>query len=688
MKDYCSYVNVFQGCGEINLPKAERIASRWKFIKGLCGNNTPAASLPFGKINAGCFCGGYSSGYGNLKKNTHGKIERLFDKNKFRGISHLQNDGTGDIGVFYNYAVVSPYLNNPEEASQPRDFYDETAQPGYYACRDSLTGALCEVTVTRLCAMHRITFGADEGSIFVDFSNDGLYEDGKGLHFPAGKAEIKITAENEAEISAVLHGIPVYFCIKASGIKGALKIRDNNTFTESENSEIPENHCFGIAFDTYKCAEISISISPKSIEKARLDIKENVVDFDTAKSMAYDEWNRYLSAIDVRFDDQKDYEIFYSNLYHSLTKPCDFYGESFIYDDDDFVSDFATLWDQYKTAFPLHFTFWSDISSKIVRTIINYADKTGSLPHTLMLCSDNEKLSTNQARMLAAFTIADAYYRSVDFDVEKALRAVYGDLVSNGFDKAAKNAEKADNLSFVVDITDACAACADVAEEIGETALAAEFRKTADLWSAAYDEKTGLIKDKGTFYEGTAWNYSFRLIHSVDERIRLAGGKENFCRLADKFFGFTDQDENASVFEGFNNETDMETPYIYHFAGRHDRISEIISASFEFIFTSGRGGLPGNNDSGGLSSCYIWNALGIFPVSGQDVMIIGYPLCRKSVLSLAGRKNFTIIKNGNGIYIDKAELNGNELKSLSFSVREMIKGGTLELTMSEKPIKR
>ena len=109
MKDYCGYVNVFQGCDEIDLPKPSGVAAAWRFIKGLCGNNTPAAALPFGRITAGCYSGGYSSGYGRLMINSHGPIKKLWPRNMFKGVSHLQNDGTGDIETFYNYAVLSPF---------------------------------------------------------------------------------------------------------------------------------------------------------------------------------------------------------------------------------------------------------------------------------------------------------------------------------------------------------------------------------------------------------------------------------------------------------------------------------------------------------------------------------------------------------------------------------------------------
>ena len=43
------------------------------------------------------------------------------------------------------------------------------------------------------------------------------------------------------------------------------------------------------------------------------------------------------------------------------------------------------------------------------------------------------------------------------------------------------------------------------------------------------------------------------------------------------------------------------------------------------MFGLGRGGLPGNDDSGGLSSWYVWASLGIFPVAGQGIYLLNAP---------------------------------------------------------------
>ena len=80
----------------------------------------------------------------------------------------------------------------------------------------------------------------------------------------------------------------------------------------------------------------------------------------------------------------------------------------------------------------------------------------------------------------------------------------------------------------------------------------------------------------------------------------------------------------------------------------------------------------------------MWNAMGIFPVSGQDMMMIGSPRLLKSVIHMGNGKDFVIRREGKGIYVQQAVLNGRKLDAMSFSVTEMMQGGELVLTMSEE----
>ena len=189
----------------------------------------------------------------------------------------------------------------------------------------------------------------------------------------------------------------------------------------------------------------------------------------------------------------------------------------------------------------------------------------------------------------------------------------------------------------------------------------------------------------------------------MEERVALAGGKERFAELLVTFFGFNGESveqltyigagkdidaKNYHRFEGFNNESDMEAPYAYLYAGRHDRTCEIIRAGMKYMFTRGRGGLPGTNDSGGLSSCYVWNALGLFPVAGQDLILIGSPIVNEATLLLPNNKSFHITAHNNNdknIYVEKVLFNSQKVEGYKISVSDMMNGGNLDVFMTSSP---
>jgi putative alpha-1,2-mannosidase len=192
---------------------------------------------------------------------------------------------------------------------------------------------------------------------------------------------------------------------------------------------------------------------------------------------------------------------------------------------------------------------------------------------------------------------------------------------------------------------------ARVARALGDKRLADELEARGRRWVNAFDPATGLLRDS-EFYEGGKWNYSFRLLHDMWARIALAGGDDAFVTMLDTFFGFgadpvthpgrcPSPEEMAAGhqlnrFEGLNNEPDMETPWAYHYAGRRDRTTEVVNAALTWQFGTGAGGLPGNDDSGGLSSWYVWASLGIFPIAGQSLFLVNAPAFPRAVLRVDG----------------------------------------------------
>ena len=134
-------------------------------------------------------------------------------------------------------------------------------------------------------------------------------------------------------------------------------------------------------------------------------------------------------------------------------------------------------------------------------------------------------------------------------------------------------------------------------------------------------------------------------------------------------------------FEGLNNEPDMEAPFAYYYAGRPDRAIAVVSQIVRYQFGLGRGGLPGNDDSGGLSSWYVWASVGLFPVAGQSIYLIGLPQFSEARLQIGDRTMEIIRRNMDekAQFIRCVKLNGQRLMRSYLSATELLSGGRLEI---------
>ena len=678
---FTSYADPFLGNGTIDLPKPYAPADSWHFIKGLTGNTSPGACLPFGKYSVLGYSGGYPCGCGINTLNGGGPIKPLFDdrKTRFIGMSHFHQSGTGAIGNYYNYALTSPFLGTAPDFT-PRPVAEEIARPGYYASR--IDGIFSEATVTKHAALHRYTLAA-AGGIAIDFANDGLYANKGTLR---GKAKGRVFSLSPTELCAemTLKGIVLCFYAVCPESRGAFLFDETGKMlpTEDGTLEIDTDGSVrmgGGFFVDAGTSSIRMTVSTRGMDAAVAEGRAESTAFDDAAAAAEACWEEALSRVEIDCDDERERTIFYSNLYHTLVKPCDWTGGGYLagYGDGPFVADLATLWDIYKTQLPFVFTLYPDISEKILACLKRLGETIGYFPHCLIL-SDNLSIEPKQARLLAEHAICDGYWRGV--------RADYPALLEYSLRDAERFMEDYDRekgceiASHTLDMGEAFAALAKLARGLGKDAEAELLEKRAECFVLAFGPD-GLMKEDSWYYEGNRFNYSFRPVAKKAQRLALAPHAA-LEREAERFFGFIDREDVSSRFEGFNNETDMESPYFLHELGRRDLLCRVITASMDCMYTTGRGGIPGNNDSGGMSSAYLWNVLGLFPLSGQDRMILGSPRFGRAVLHLP-QADLTIEREGRGIYPVAASFNGRPLGDFELSVTESIRGGLLHFTMAE-----
>lgn len=669
-KRYIDYVNPFQGNGEIAPETPYAPADSWHMIKGLTGNTTPAAVLPFGKYSCLAYDAAYPSGYGINKLNSGEEIEKLYPEKRFIGLSHFHHSGVGGIGKYYNYALTIPFYGDFPDYS-PRVILSEQASPGYY--RVGVADIMAETTVSEKIVCHRYMFSKSDSSLFVDFGNNGLYnERTRG----AAKGVVTVLDSNNILAEMVLEGVKIWFRMRFCGGKVKCLMKDSEKYNQSELMlEEGSRKRFGCLLRTEENVEVRLSASFVSAEHAEFLLEGDMRSFDEIRKDADKIWEQYLSRVEIETDDPREMEIFYSNLYHTLIKPCDYTDEAFLAEkhEGDFVTDIATMWDIYKTQIPFLCMLYPEISKKFINTLERIGQEQGFFPHCILLL-DNLHIESKQARMLAEYSICDAFYRDISADYSKLLELseTDGARFKDFTDGCAQFA------SHILDMAEAYNALALLAEQLGDASRAKRFAEYGKRFIGAFDDD-GLMREDSRYYEGNRYNYSFRPLSCMKERLDIAG-IETMEKEALRFFGFTDREDVSSRFEGFNNETDMESPYFLHEIGRRDLMCQVIQAGMDCMFTTGSGGIPGNADSGGLTACYLWNVIGLFPVSGFDRMIVGLPRYKKVTLHMP-QGNLVIERCGDGTLTESAYFNERKLESFEVKASELQKGGRLKIYM-------
>ncbi|MDF1813628.1 MAG: GH92 family glycosyl hydrolase [Verrucomicrobiales bacterium] len=699
------WVDPFSGNGASALPEPEGIARTWWCAKPPVGNTHPGAVLPFGMVSICAYSGAYVTGYGKYDLSLSGDMpSQLFDRHEALGLAHFQQSGTGRIRSYYNYLLTTPLVGEGLEGLGTRFLLeDEAAEPGYYSGKFAETGVQFETTCSSRSSVQRFHFPENEtGKIAIDLSSGGLLIEGMSVY--PKKAKVEFLSPSRCEGKVRIEGVTFHFTIevvtpvKSSGFwKNDGKILSPRSEYSLRKKLRANQGKLGIWFESEapgQMMELRIGFSTRTKERSQIAVdKLRDTSFDGIRKEATRHWDAVLGKIEIEGATDEQREIFYSALYHSTLKPADFHDENpFTKKDGAFFFDLSTLWDLYKTQLPLLMTLWPELGRDFVEFLTEVAKREGAFPVSYLMNNAPECFG-KQATGLCHMILQDAQMRGISGNWEEVLRLLWVTSLGN-LGRGGKFQEFAENhvvhpLSHTLDIAFANFCIAQMAKTQGDQPVYDRSIPLADYWRNAFDEKTGLLREDSDYYEGEYWNYSFRFIHDMVGRINLAGGEQAFVELLDLFFGFKEPEDGQIVhrFEGLNNEPDMESPYAYLYAGRHDRTAEVVRNVLRYQFTTGSGGLPGNDDSGGLSSWYVWSAIGVFPVTGLPLMLIGSPYYEKSVIKMRGG-DFTVIAKNQAMencYVQSATLNGRPIDRCFLKIKEFQAGAELVLEMGPKP---
>lgn len=359
-------------------------------------------------------------------------------------------------------------------------------------------------------------------------------------------------------------------------------------------------------------------------------------------------------------------------------------------------------WDTYRTLAPLQALLFPKEASDMAQSLVNDAVQSGSYPRWAFANAATNQMTGDNASALIAQTYA---YGARDFDVEKALwhmvEGAIGETAgeyTGGTNKKAvqrPGAKVYNKLKYAPQIPEFQAdhsivgasitaefsiddfAIAQFAQALGDEKTAEVFRPRAHYWQNLFNPITQHISPRdangkfpvgdpnvtpsdfgyrGTvtgygqvgFEEGMAAHYRWLVPQNMAALITALGGRERAVNLLDAFMtnGLNVGAKQPYMWAG--NEPNFQTPWVYNYAGRPDRTSEIVDQIRTTLFgPEPDGAEPGNDDLGAQASWYVWAAIGLFPTTpGTDILTVNTPAFDAIQLALGNGRTVTITAPG------------------------------------------
>jgi predicted alpha-1,2-mannosidase len=683
------------------------------------GNTFVGSAIPYGLVKVGPDMETFDGRRSGFGYSSSGVI---------LGFSHLHLSGAqGKYGNILVAPVTGPL--DLSDIKTPRT--DEVNHVGYYAATLSRYNVKVELTSSRRVGFHRYTFlKSQQAHITINVASAlGLGTDWQAQKFLG--AEIHLTSNHEAQGVARFTGgwnrggeYKVYYYMVLDTPAQAAKTWTGKTLAETKDAVVGADMPIGASFDfatkVNQVIQAKVGISFISAEQAKQNVQQEIPawNFSAIGIAATALWNAELAKLTLSGESDSQRRQLYTAMYHMMLMPTDRTGENPDWQSTEpYYDDYYCIWDTYRTSSPLLTLISPDRQRDIIRSLIDIYRHTGYMPDAR---SGNDNGRT-QGGSNANVVVADAWVKGLKgIDYETAFAAMVHDAEVPPADaqKEGRGGLKDYNEKGYVTLADERSgsrtaeysyddfAISEVACGLGKTKEAALYSSRAHNFEHLWDKDMtaegfkGFMRPRnrdgswappylvvrGTwpdfFYEGDIWTYSIYAPQDMRRLIEMAGGNESFVRRLDWTFLRRHFD--------VTNEPGFLLPVLYNYAGRPDKTADIVHMTLEKAFADNRAGIPGNDDSGAMSSWLIFSTLGLFPVAGQDVYLISTPSIPDASLDLGNGKKLRIIaKNldGQGLnrYIQSATLNGVDLPNSWFRHAQIKDGAALVLTMGSGP---
>lgn len=702
------------------------------------GTTNPGAVVPQGMMSATPFnvMGSEDNKYDKDKQwwSTPYEVNNKY----LTGFSHVNLSGVGcpDLGSLLLMPTSGEL--NVKYTQYGSEYTDEVAVPGYYSNMLTKYGIKCEMTATPRTSRARFTFHRGQGNLLMNLGEGLTNETGATVRF-VNDREIegsKLLGTFCYNPQAVF---PIYFVMridKAPATRGYWKLQRPMQGVEAEwdgysgkyklytsySKEMSGDDVGAwFTFDTTEgeAIEVSIGVSFVSIENARLNLETEQpagTTFDQIRAQARKKWNEDLSRILVEGGTEEQKGVFYTALYHTMIHPNilqdvngqypQMEGDKILTTDRNRYTVYS-LWDTYRNFHQLMTLVYPERQMDMVRTMLDMYREHGWFPKWELYGRETLTMEGDPSIPV----IVDTWMKGLrDFDINLAYEGMYKSATTPGKDNLMRPdiddyiakgycplMEQYDNsVSHALEYYIADYSLYTLAKALGKTEDAKLFYDRSMGYKYYYCKEFGTLRPilpDGTFYgpfdplqganfepspgfhEGNSWNYTFYVPHDVKGLAKLMGGQKRFVNKLQMVFdkGYYDP----------ANEPDIAYPYLFsYFKGEEWRTQKLVKELLAKHYTTKPDGLPGNEDTGTMSSWAIFSMMGFYPdCPGVPEYTLTTPTFDKITIKLDpaywGTDKLVIRKEGGDGYIDQIRLDGKKYSKYRLTHKDLIHAGEI-----------
>lgn len=313
-----------------------------------------------------------------------------------------------------------------------------------------------------------------------------------------------------------------------------------------------------------------------------------------------------------------------------------------------------SLWDTSRNLHQLLTLAYPEKQIDMVRSMVDMYKEWGWMPKWELYGRETFTMEGDPAIPV----IADTYLKGLtDFDIQAAYKACLKSANTPGKDNKirpdvdpyiakgyiplgyfAQDFSGDNSVSHALEYYVADNALALLSDKLAQEATssaqkaeyqkyAKEFRKRSKGWRHYYSKESGTLRplnSDGTFlspfnpkdgadfsntpgfHEGSAWNYTFYVPHDIEGLAKAMGGAKAFVAKLQKVF-------DEGLYDPAN-EPDIAYPFLFsRFKGEEHRTEKTVAALLKKYYTTRPDGIPGNDDTGVMSTWAVFSMIGMYP---------------------------------------------------------------------------